>query len=176
MLTPAWFRSYNLNILAYIYSPIFLFPNTASVLWNVQGDCENFNVLDGHKNAVLDLQWNSSGSKIITASADKTVGLFDIVQGKRQKKYTGHTAVVNSISMSRGQPQQAMSGGDDGLALVWDFRSRTYAQRFESKYSITACSFAADDTYMFTAGIDNVVKAWDTRKEEVVFTMEGHTG
>jgi Prp8 binding protein len=146
------------------------------VLWNVQGDCDNFNVLEGHKNAILDLEWNNSGSKIVSASADKTVGVFDVMQGKRQKKYTGHSAVVNSISVSRGQPQKAMSGSDDCLALVWDFRSRNAAQRFESEFAITAVSFSADDTYVFTGGIDNVVKAWDTRMESVIFTMEGHTG
>jgi Prp8 binding protein len=143
-------------------------------LWNVQGDCENFNVLDGHKNVILDLEWNSSGAKIVSASADKTVGVFDIMQGKRQKKYSGHSSVVNSVSMSRCSNSICVSGSDDAMAFVWDFRSRNFVQKFESEYAITAVSYSGDDNYVFTSGIDNVVKAWDTRTESVLFIMEGH--
>ena len=28
---------------------------------------------------------------------------------------------------------------------------------------------------VYTAGIDNTIKVWDLRKEEVSFSMEGHT-
>lgn len=35
-----------------------------AVLWEVQGECRNYNVLTGHKNAVLDLQWTHDGSKV----------------------------------------------------------------------------------------------------------------
>ncbi len=30
-------------------------------LWNVYGDCENYAVLEGHKNAVIDLHWSIDG-------------------------------------------------------------------------------------------------------------------
>lgn len=140
------------------------------------GECENFNVLEGHKNAVLDLQWNLSGSKIVTASADKTVGLFDANRGQRTKKYTGHKGVVNSISISCGRTPLAVSGSDDCKAMVWDLRAKSCVQEFESNFAITSACFSADDELVFTAGIDNVVKAWDRRTEAIVFTMEGHTG
>jgi len=39
-------------------------------LWNVHGDCKNFMVLKGHKNAVLDLHWTTDGCQIISASPD----------------------------------------------------------------------------------------------------------
>lgn len=46
-------------------------------LWNVYGDCENYNVIEGHKNAVLDVHWTYDSTQIISASADKTIGLWD---------------------------------------------------------------------------------------------------
>ena len=60
--------------------------------------------------------------------------------------------------------------------MVWDLRMRSSVQKFESSYAITAVSFSADEELVFTAGIDNVVKAWDRRREAIVFTLEGHTG
>lgn len=143
-------------------------------LWNVYGQCENYNVLEGHKNAVLDLAWNPSGSKLVSCSADKTVGVWDASKGMRTKKYTGHSSVVNAISVSRGDSPMAVSGSDDCSAMVWDLRSRTSVQRFEAAYAVTAVSFSEDEELVFTAGIDNVVRAWDRRNEDVVFTLEGH--
>lgn len=143
-------------------------------LWNVYGDCENTNVLEGHKNVVLDLAFNRSGSKIVSASADKTVGVFDTSTGKRNKKYTGHTGVVNSVGISRNEAPLAVSGSDDALAMVWDLRMRSAVQQFEAPFAVTAVSISADDELVFTAGIDNVVRAWDRRNESVVFTLEGH--
>lgn len=55
----------------------------ASVLWNVQGDCDNYMVLKGHRNAVLDLSWTADGQHIISASPDKTVRAWDAVTGKQ---------------------------------------------------------------------------------------------
>lgn len=49
----------------------------AVVLWDVYGECRNYNVLSGHKNAVLEVQWTYDSSQIVSASADKTVGIWD---------------------------------------------------------------------------------------------------
>lgn len=54
-----------------------------AVLWNVQGDCDNYLVLKGHRNAVLDLCWTTDGQHIISASPDKTVRAWDAVTGKQ---------------------------------------------------------------------------------------------
>lgn len=66
-----------------------------AVLWNVYGECENYGVLTGHKNAVLELHWSSDSrcggvrraldvadrpvlrSMIFSCSADQTVAVWD---------------------------------------------------------------------------------------------------
>lgn len=42
------------------------------VLWEVQGECKNYNVLHGHKNAILEAKWLTDAF-IVSVSADKTV-------------------------------------------------------------------------------------------------------
>ena len=148
---------------------------TLPVLWDVYGECNNLNVLDGHKNVVLDLHWNSAGTRIVTASADKTVGVYDVSRGIRTKKYGGHSAVVNSCHISRLGEPLAVSGGDDNWAMVWDMRARRRAQQFLSAFSVLAVSFSAENDIVFTSGVDNVVRAWDRRREEIVYSLEGHT-
>lgn len=57
--------------------------DVVAVLWNVQGDCDNYMVLKGHRNAVLDLCWTTDGQHIISASPDKTVRAWDAMTGKQ---------------------------------------------------------------------------------------------
>ena len=121
------------------------------------------------------MHWNRAGTKLVSASADKTVGVYDASKGVRTKKYAGHSAVVNSCHVSRVGDPLALSGSDDNMAMLWDMRSRRSVQQFESEFAILAVSFSDNDEVIFTAGIDNVVRAWDRRREGVVFTLEGHT-
>jgi WD40 repeat protein len=48
-----------------------------AVLWDVYGECRNYNVLSGHKNSVLEVHWTYDSQQIVSASADKTVGVWD---------------------------------------------------------------------------------------------------
>lgn len=50
---------------------------SVAVLWDVYGECRNYSVLSGHKNAVLEVQWTYDSAQIVSASADKTIGVWD---------------------------------------------------------------------------------------------------
>lgn len=47
---------------------------TCEVLWDIAGESKNYNMLTGHKNAVLEVKWSPSSGSLISCSADKTVG------------------------------------------------------------------------------------------------------
>jgi len=83
------------------------------VLWNTYGDCENYGVMDGHKGAILDLQWSRDGRNIYTASADYTLGTWDVTTGERTRKHIGHEDIVNSVSVFRRGGETLVSGSDD---------------------------------------------------------------
>ena len=107
----------------------------SAVLWDVQGDCKNYNVLSGHKNAVLEIKW--SGDQIVSCSADKTVMLWDANRGERIRKFTGHTAIVNSCSSAgAGSGGLSCSGSDDSSVLLWDHRSRRHVQSIAHDYQV----------------------------------------
>merc|ERR1712166_1553788 len=66
-------------------------------LWHVYGNCENTHVFKGHKNAVLQIDWSLDGHQVCSASADKTVCVWDVESGRRLKKFAEHTSHVNSV-------------------------------------------------------------------------------
>uniref|UniRef100_A0ACD5UHW8 Uncharacterized protein n=1 Tax=Avena sativa TaxID=4498 RepID=A0ACD5UHW8_AVESA len=143
-------------------------------LWYVHGDCKNYMVLRGHKNAILDLQWTSDGTQIISASPDKTLRVWDVETGKQVKKMAEHSSFVNSCCPSRKWPPLVVSGSDDGTAKLWDLRQRGAIQTLPDKYQITAVSFSEAADKVFTGGLDNDVKWWDLRKNEVTENLKGH--
>ncbi len=154
------------------------------LLWDVYGEeCRNYNVLTGHTNAVLDLKWTQDAGKIVSASADKTVAVWDANKGTRIRKCTEHTGCVNSVAVAGGS--KAAGGGltslfasvsDDRTVKVWDSRSRRAVQTLNHRFQLLAVALAADGKKVFAGGIDNNILVWDLAKggEEPADTYEGH--
>ena len=46
-------------------------------LWDVYGECQNYALLQGHKNAVLEVSWNFDGTELYSVGADKMVCVWD---------------------------------------------------------------------------------------------------
>jgi Prp8 binding protein len=140
----------------------------------------NFNVLTGHKNAVLDCAWLNDET-VVTCGADKTVVLWDVLTGQRRRRYADqHSKIVNAVDCSMtaaGQHHTIMSVSDDGNCLVYDDREKRPVMTLASPYPILAVAAGPTDSHqVFLAGIDPKVYCWDIRRSEhAVYGMKGHT-
>jgi len=145
------------------------------LLWNATGMCENYNVLEGHKNAVLDVAWSADSDFVATASADKTLGWFDAKTGYRVKRCQGHSGIVNAIDTAKASSAKLFaSASDDCTSKVWDARVRDASSTFDHDYQVTSVAFSDESHTIFTGSIDNKISAWDTRKNEKIFDLTGH--
>jgi Prp8 binding protein len=143
-------------------------------LWNVYGDCENYMMLKGHKNAILDLHFTKD--RIYTASADKTVCMWDAEVGQRVRKWNAHSSFVNSCCpLNNKENSLIVSGSDDGMTKLWDARSKKVVKEFENKFQITSVAFSKDGDTIFAGSVDENIRAWDLRNDSVSFTLKGHT-
>jgi Prp8 binding protein len=145
------------------------------LLWRVHGECENYTVLRGHNSAVLELHWSVGEDFIFSASADKTMQVWDPVVGERLKKCKGHTSFVNSCNPVRRGPQKVVTGSDDCTIKLWDIRMKGCQDTLQAGYPVTSVVFSEQGDQIFSGGIDNDIKVWDIRKNQVVMTLEGHT-
>jgi Prp8 binding protein len=143
-------------------------------LWNVYGECENFMVLKGHQNAVLEVQWSADGGNVFSASSDKTMAAWDVETGQRVKKCSGHSSFVNSVCPTRRGPLFVATGSDDATVKFWDMRVRGAQETFNNRYAVTSVCFSAENNQIFAGGIDNTIKVWDLRKNDVHMYLEGH--
>uniref|UniRef100_A0A7S3NGU0 Anaphase-promoting complex subunit 4 WD40 domain-containing protein n=1 Tax=Aureoumbra lagunensis TaxID=44058 RepID=A0A7S3NGU0_9STRA len=143
-------------------------------LWEVYGDCCNYNVLTGHKNAICDLTWCNDRT-IATASADKTVCLWDTHAGKRKRNFKGHRGFTNAVCAAKSGNSLA-SGADDATAVLWDQRSRGGAVvTMHCGRAVTAVEFDQEVDRLFTGGIDDTLKVWDLRQTNApILQLYGH--
>jgi Prp8 binding protein len=88
-----------------------------SVLWDVNNGCTNYNVLTGHKSAVLQVKWGASS--ILSCSADKTVAIWDPLKGVRTRKLAEHTSIVNGCDLASDDPNIVASASDDCSVIIW---------------------------------------------------------
>lgn len=145
------------------------------VLWRTYGQCENYGVLTGHKGAVLDLGWSRDSNVIFSSSADMTLASWDLESGLRIRRHEGHEELINCLAVSRRGVEMLASGSDDGYIGLWDPRQKRAVDFIPTDFPITSVAFAEAGNELYSGGIDNDIKAWDMRKQEVVFTMNGHT-
>ena len=99
------------------------------LLWDVFGEdgCTNYNVLAGHKGAILEVKWlpsTASSPTLVSCSSDKVVSLWDADKGIRLRKMEDHDAIVNCCNVDELNPHCVVSGSDDCTAILWDTRSK----------------------------------------------------
>lgn len=114
------------------------------------GNCENVAVLSGHKNAILDCRFTNDSEKVIAASADNNLGVFDVATGERLKRFMGHSSIVNAVDVSsEASPALAVSASDDCTVKLWDARVRGETGSLEDEYQITAVAYSNDGNSVY---------------------------
>lgn len=142
--------------------------NPANGSWSVDATA-----FTGHKSSVEDIQWSpSEGTVFASASADKTVKIWDIRdKSKAQISFDAHTDDVNVISWNRNVGFLLASGSDDGSFKVWDLRSIKKGSLPLANFSfhkgpITSIEWAPHDESMIgVSSTDNQVSIWDLSVE-----------
>ncbi|KAJ9672329.1 hypothetical protein PVL29_025802 [Vitis rotundifolia] len=131
-------------------------------------------LLASHSSAIYTMKFNPTGIVIASGSYEREIFLC-YVHGdcKNFMVLKGHKNVVLDLQWTIGPPL-VVNRFDDGIAKLWDMRQTGVIHTFPDKYQITAISFFDASDKIFTSGIDNDVKVWDLRRNEVTMTLQGH--
>ncbi|WWC63700.1 uncharacterized protein I303_106305 [Kwoniella dejecticola CBS 10117] len=150
-------------------------------LWKTYPPHDNYGIITNvHKTAILDIAYSLDSETIYSGSADGVLISTDLRAGQRISKYSAHYGPLNSIAVAiSGGRELVLTGGDDGIARVWDFAndSKEPVAEFDDERDcpITAVEWSKDGNQCFVGGVDNEVKVWDLRSLEILYTLRGHT-
>ncbi len=149
------------------------FSQVSSVLAQTVNQVQEQNRLEGHQDSVFSANFSPDGSKIVTASDDKTARVWD-VQGHLLHQLTGHQKLVISASFSP-DGSKIVTASFDNTARVWDVQGNLLHQLTGHQRRVNRASFSPDGSKIVTASDDKTARVWDVQGN-LLHELKGHQG
>lgn len=144
--------------------------------WNLEAETDGLEEFQGEiEGFITSLAFSPDGKRIVSASDNKTVYIWDVETLKEIRKLEGHTDRVDSAAFSP-DGKQIVTASWDGTVRIWDAETgkeiHSLAGHLGSVYS---AAFSPDGKRIVSAGWDQIVRIWDVETNKVIRQLEGHT-
>jgi WD40 repeat protein/mono/diheme cytochrome c family protein len=117
--------------------------------------------LEGRTSQANAAAFSPDGARVLLASADKSIRLWDVDRGRELRRFVGHTASVWCVAFS-SDGEHALSGGADQSVRLWDVETGRELRRLDGHTGlVTAVAFSPDGRRALSAGYDHGVYLWD---------------
>jgi WD40 repeat protein len=149
-------------------------PAAISVFQEIRAADAQLAVLSGHGDYVNSAAYSPDGTRIVTASNDKTARVWDARTGAQLAVLSGHGDRVYSAAYSP-DGTRIVTASIDRTARIWD--SRTGAQlavlsgHGDRVYS---AAYSPDGTRIVTASMDKTARVWDAHTGAQLAVLSGH--
>ncbi|MCY1083181.1 SIR2 family protein [Archangium lansingense] len=134
----------------------------------------NERTLEGHGAPVNSCAVTPDGRCVVSASADKTLKVWELETGRELVTLEGHDGVVTGCAVMP-DGRRVVSASEDGTLKVWELETgRELATLVGHGASVTACAVTPDGRRLVSASVDSMLKMWDVATGTELFTLEGH--
>jgi WD40 repeat protein len=131
-------------------------------------------VLSGHAGAVNSAAFSPDGTRIVTASADKTARIWDAATGKQLAVLRGHQGAVNSAAFSP-DGKHIVTASADKTVRIWDAETGKELMVLHGGAQMSSAAFSPDSSRIVTASWDGTARIWDAATGEQLTVLRGHT-
>ncbi|WP_437553965.1 TIR domain-containing protein [Sorangium sp. So ce367] len=129
--------------------------------------------LSGHSAQVAACALSPDGQRIVSASGDKTLKVWDLATGQLLSTLEGHSAQVTACALSP-DGQRIVSASYDRTLKVWDLATGELLFTLEGHSGwVNACALSPDGQRIVSASADSTLKVWNAATGECLGTVRG---
>jgi nucleoside phosphorylase/uncharacterized protein YjbI with pentapeptide repeats len=115
----------------------------------------------GHSNAVTACAWSPDGHAIVSASADKTLRIWDAETGACRSVLLGHQNEVSACAWSP-DGHAVVSASWDNTLRIWDAETGACRGVLHGHENwVNACAWSPDGNAIVSASWDKTLRIWD---------------
>jgi WD40 repeat protein/uncharacterized protein YjbI with pentapeptide repeats len=131
-------------------------------------------VATGHHGAVSCCAWSPDGERIVSASDDQTLRIWDAASGSSLLRMEGHKGGVLGCAWSP-DGKRIVSASSDKTLRIWDAASGSSLVRMEGHQGgVRGCAWSPNGERIVSASEDNTLRIWDGASGASLVTLEGH--
>ncbi|XP_018576095.1 TAF5-like RNA polymerase II p300/CBP-associated factor-associated factor 65 kDa subunit 5L [Anoplophora glabripennis] len=117
-----------------------------------------------HSGQIYSIAVSPNNSKLISASADHSICIYDLIDMKLLKKCTGHLGPVYCVKIS-SNGEYLVTGSMDTTARLWDITNGKTLRVFSGHtQAITCLDFHPNCLYIATGSADRNIRLWSLSK------------
>jgi len=130
--------------------------------------------IKGHAGPVYGVALSEDGRMAISASADRTLKVWEVASGRMLHTLADHTDAVTSVAIS-GDGRLAVSGSWDGTVKVWDVAHQRVLRTLEGHTDwVNGVALSENERIAISASSDKTLKVWDVPMGRELRTLKGH--
>jgi WD40 repeat protein len=135
-----------------------------------------------HVDPVNAVAFSPNGKKVLSASTDHDLRLWDASRGETLLRLSGHEGPVRAVAFSPGG-HRAVSASDDKTARVWDLATGQCLFTLAHAAAVRAVAYTNDGKRVLTGSADATLDTWNVETGEHIATYpagevvrDGQTG
>jgi WD40 repeat protein len=130
--------------------------------------------LVGHGRAVNSAFFSPDGSRVVTASHDKTARIWNAATGQEIAALRGHESWVDSARFSP-DGSRIVTASNDKTARIWDAATgQEIAALRGHEGAVDSALFSPDGNRVVTASRDKTARIWDAATGREIAALRGH--
>ena len=132
--------------------------------------------LEGHSMTVNSVAYSSAGDRIVSASVDETIRLWDAQTGAQLHTFQDDESVFCAAFSPNGRT--IISGSSGGVLRLWDARTGLSIASHEAHFDwVRSVAYSPDGRHAASGSAEKTVKLWKLSPGEIklVRQFDGHT-